>query len=133
VISALPQKPRPAVVAIIDFMRKNQLALSELIQVGGQDFRSASDKRVQKAHRVEKCWSLMARLSVRFADLEQALGNLSTRPSTRTRRGEGHFPEAVEITGVSDTFAHHTKPNEINDLADSAPVGDPQLNPGLTE
>jgi len=101
-------------------------------QIGGEDLKSSNPKRSEKARRVEKCWSLMTRLSVPFADLEQAPGNLPTRPSRR-RRGEGHFSEAVEITRVSEIFTHHPQPNEINDLADSAPVGDPQLNPEPTE
>ena len=111
-----------AVVEILDFMRKHHLALVDLIEIGGEDLKSASAKKVEKAKRVEKCWSLMARLSVRFADLEQAPGNLPTRPSRR-RRGEGHFSETIENTRVSESFSHHTKLNEINDLADSAPVG----------
>ena len=38
-----------------------------LTQIGGEDFKS-TPKRIEKARRVEKCWSLMARLSVKFAD-----------------------------------------------------------------
>ena len=121
-ISAVQQKPRQAVVEIFDFMRKRGLAPDDLIQIGGEDLKSSNSKRVEKARRVEKCWSLMAQLSVRFADLEQAPGNLPTRPSRR-RRGEGHFSETIENTRVSESFSHHTKLNEINDLADSAPVG----------
>jgi hypothetical protein len=121
-----------AVVEVLDFMRKHGLTLNDLIQISGEDFRSPSPTQNEKAHRVEKCWSLMARLSVRFADLEQAPGNLPTRPSRR-RRGEGRFSEAVEITRVSETLIYHNKPNEINDLADSASVGGPQLNPEWTE
>ena len=131
-INAIPQKPRPAMVEILDFMRKCALALNDLIQIGGEDLKSSNPKRVEKARRVEKCWSLMARLSIRFADLEQALGNLPTRQS-RTQRGEGHFSEAIENTRVSGTLTHHAKPNEVNDLADSAPVGEPRLNPESTE
>jgi hypothetical protein len=70
----------------------------------------------------------MARLGVKFADLEQAPPYHPTEPARR-RRGEGHFSEAIEIAGVSKTFTYHTKPNEINDLANSAPVGGPQSNP----
>jgi hypothetical protein len=117
VISAVPQKPRQAVVEILNFMRKLGLTLNDLIQIGGEDLKLSNPKRVEKARRVEKCWSLMARLSVCFADLEQA----------------GHFSETIENTRVSETFSDHSKPNEINDLADSAPIGDPQLNPESTE
>jgi len=127
-IGAVSQKPRQAVVEILDFMRKNRLALDDLIQVGGEDFGSASPKRIEKARGVEKCWSLMTRLSVPFADLEQAPGNLPTRPSRR-RRGEGHFSQVIEKAGVSGTFAHQVKSNEINDLSDSVPVGELEANP----
>jgi hypothetical protein len=68
VISAIQQKQRPAVVEILDFMRKRGLTLNDLIQTGGEDLKSSNPKRVEKARRVEKCWELMARLSVKFAD-----------------------------------------------------------------
>jgi hypothetical protein len=133
VISAADRaRQTQAVGEIFNLIRRYGLALDDLVQIGGEDLKSSNPKRVEKARRVEKCWSLMARLSVRFADLEQAPGNLPTRPSP-TRHGESHFSEAVENTRVSETFTYHTKPNEINDLADSAPVGDPQLNPESTE
>ena len=57
-----------AVVEILDFMRKHHLALVDLIEIGGEGLKSANTKKVEKAKRVEKCWSLMARLSVRFAE-----------------------------------------------------------------
>jgi hypothetical protein len=127
-ISAIPQKPRQAVVEVLDFMCKRGLTPDDLIEVGGE-VKSSNPKRVEKARRVEKCWSLMARLSIKFADLEAAPQSTPDKPTAR-RRGEGHFSEALENTRVSETFTHHTKPNEINGLADSAPVSDPQLNPG---
>ena len=77
-IGAVPQKPRQAVVEILDFMRKHGLTLSDLIEIGGEDLKASNPKRKEKARRVEKCWSLMARLSVKFADLEQA-----PQPDTR--------------------------------------------------
>jgi hypothetical protein len=56
-IGAVPQKPRQAVVEILDCMGRNRVALDDLIQVGGEDFGSASPKRIEKARRVEKYWS----------------------------------------------------------------------------
>jgi hypothetical protein len=109
-------------------MRRNRLALDDLIEIGGEDFRSASPKRIEKARRVEKCWSLMARLSVKFADLEQAPRSVPDKPA-RMRRGEGHFSQVTENAGVSGTFSSLHKSNEINDLANSAPVGDLETNP----
>jgi hypothetical protein len=111
VIGGLQQKPRQAVVDILDFMRSRGLTLDDLIQIGGEDLKASNPKRVEKARREM----------------------LEFDGASRRRRGEGHFSEAIVNTRVSETFTHHTKPNEINDLADSAPVGDPQLNPGSTE
>jgi hypothetical protein len=126
-ISVLQSRPRQAVVEILDFMRKRGLALNDLIQISAEDFKSSSPTRKEKARRVEKCWSLMARLSVKFADLEAA-PPLTPDKSVRRRRGEGHSSEVLEITRDSDTASHHTKSNEINGLADYAPVGDSQLD-----
>src|SRR6516165_218338 len=78
-ISVIQQKPRQAVVEVLDLMRKRGLSLDDLIQVGGEDLKSPNPKRVKKAHYVEKAWALMARLSVKFADLEQA-----PKPARRT-------------------------------------------------
>jgi hypothetical protein len=128
VISAIQQKQRHVVVEVLDFMRKRGLALSDLIQIGGEDLKLSNSKRVEKARRVEKCWSLMARLSVKFADLEAAAPPIPDK-SARRRRGEGHFSEALEITRFSETPPHPFKSNEINDLADSAPVGGLESSP----
>ena len=67
--AAIQQKRMKAVVEVLDFMRKRGLTHNDLIQISGEDFRSASPTRKEKARRVEKCWSLMARLSVCFTDL----------------------------------------------------------------
>ena len=76
-----------AVGEILAFMSKCGLALDDLIQISGDDLKSSNPKRAEKARRVSKCWELMARLSVCFADLEQ--GGLPTRAS-RGRRGEAN-------------------------------------------
>jgi hypothetical protein len=52
-IGIVPQKPRQAVVEILDFMRMRGLTLNDLIQIGGEDFRSPSPMRKEKARRVE--------------------------------------------------------------------------------
>jgi hypothetical protein len=125
-ISAIQQKPSAAVVEILDFMRTRGLNLDDLIQIGGEDFRS-TPTRIEKARRVEKCWSLMARLSVKFAGLEQAPQPIPDKASPR-RHGEGHFSEAIENKEVFGSRPSDTKSNEINDLANSAPVGAPESN-----
>jgi hypothetical protein len=73
-ISVLRPKPAPAVIEIFDFMRKRGLVPDDLIELGGQGLRSSNPRQIAKAHYVEKAWALMARLSVKFADLEQAPG-----------------------------------------------------------
>src|SRR6516225_7933188 len=103
-IGAILQKPRQAVVEILDFMRKRGLTLNDLIQIGGEDFTSPSPMRKEKARRVEKCWHLMARLSVKFADLEATPPPIPDKPARR-RRGEGHFSQVTENAGLSGTFS----------------------------
>jgi len=125
-ISTIQQKPSAAVVEILDFMRTRGLTLDDLIQIGGEDFRS-TPTRIEKARRVEKCWSLMARLSVKFADLEQASQPIPDKRSRR-RHGEGHFSEVIENKEFFGVRPSDTKSNEINDLANSAPVGAPESN-----
>jgi hypothetical protein len=102
-------KPRAQIIEIIDLMQKHGLDLDDLIQTGGEDFRSPSPKRIEKARRVEKCWSLMARLSVNFADLENAPPPTPDKRARR-RRGEGHFSEVIENTGVSGTLLRIPNP-----------------------
>ena len=67
-----------AVGEILAFMSKCGLALDDL--------KSSNPKRAEKARRVSKCWELMARLSVCFADLEQV---------SRLERHEGDVATAT--------------------------------------
>src|SRR5262249_10219577 len=84
-----------AAAKIFAFMRKRALTLDNLIAIGGEDLSSPNPKKVEKAKRVEKCWSLMAKFGVKYADLEHLPCHDPTKPSCR-RRGEGHFSEAIE-------------------------------------
>jgi len=108
-IGAVLQKPRQAVVEIFDFMRKRGLTLNDLIQIGGEDFRSPSPMRKEKARRVSKCWELMARLSVKFADLEAAPPPIPDKPARR-RRGERVLSEVVENKEISGLRPTNTNP-----------------------
>src|SRR6516165_2375260 len=103
--TTLPRRrraPRTAVIEILDFMRKRGLTLNDLIQTQYEDPKKSDLKRVEKSRRVEKCWSLMAARSVKFADLEQAPQPIPDKRSRR-RRGEGHFSEVIENKEVSGT------------------------------
>ena len=81
------------------FMKKHGLTLEDLIEIGGEDLKSPNPKKVEKAKRVEKCWALMARLSVSYANLEAVTGN-DTAQRVSGRRGEGHFSEVIENKDV---------------------------------
>jgi hypothetical protein len=55
-------RPAQAVAEIFDFMRKQRLALEDLVECGGAELKSSNPKTREKARHVEKCWALMARL-----------------------------------------------------------------------
>jgi hypothetical protein len=103
-----------AIEQIVEFMRAKKLTAGDLIEIGGEDLRSSSPTRSEKAHRVEKCWALMARLGVKYADLspEQPSkigpfdglhkgGGLSPPLKPSGRRGEGVFLQAIENKEIS--------------------------------
>ena len=58
-----------AVSEVADFMRKRGLTLDDLVAIVGQDL---NGKLAEKARRVEACWGLMAKLGVKYADLEHS-------------------------------------------------------------
>jgi hypothetical protein len=113
------QRPVPKVAEVLAFIAKHKLSLADLIEVGGE---SLSSRDVEKARRVANSWALMARLNVKFADLEQALPNTPTRPS-RGRRGEGHFSESIENKEDFATDTPKAKCLKNNDKTDNHPVG----------
>jgi hypothetical protein len=85
VISVIHHKPRQAVVEIFDFMRRHKLTLADLIEVGGEDFRSPDSQIANRARAVSRCWEMMARLSLKFADLETVAGEIPDPPRRRRR------------------------------------------------
>ena len=112
---------RAPTIEVFTFMAKHGLTLVDLTEVGGEDLKSPNPKKAEKARRVEKCWSLMARLGIKFRDLENSPQPIPDKPSRR-RRGEGHFSEVSENIRIS-AISVDKEPNEINDLTNSAPVG----------
>jgi hypothetical protein len=63
------QRIRALTVAdVFAFMAKQGLTLGDLLVIDGAT--SSNRRQVEKARRVEKYWSLMAKLGVKFADLE---------------------------------------------------------------
>ena len=109
----------PGLVEVFDFMTKKGLALADLIEASGDDLKSTNPRKVEKTKRVEKCWALMAKLGVKFADVEN-------KPSRR-RRAEGHFSQVIEKADLFDIDPSGKKSSEINDLDNSAPVGVPEI------
>jgi hypothetical protein len=61
-----------AVAEVFQFMCRRRLALPDLIEVGGHDLQSPNSQIANRARAVEKCWALMALVSVSYADLETA-------------------------------------------------------------
>ena len=102
-------------------MAKRGLVLNDLIQVGGEDLRSSNPKHAEKAHCVEKCWSLMARLSVKFAELEQAPGQFPTKPARR-RPGEEVSSQVIENKEISSDAPHQVKSLKTNNKTDDHSV-----------
>jgi hypothetical protein len=129
-MSAADRAKAIAVAQTVAFLNKRKVVLDDLIGVGGEDLKSADPRRAEKARHVEKCWSLMAKLGVKFVDIEQS--EQAPRPThrnpTSAQRGEGHFCQVVENTGVSPASPGKVKPNKINDLGNSVPVASPQPN-----
>jgi hypothetical protein len=90
--AAMSAEDRARVIAasrVAEFMRKKKVTLDDLINVGGADLKSSNSKLAEKARRVSKCWELIARLEVKFADIEHF--EQSPRPipglEARIRRG----------------------------------------------
>jgi hypothetical protein len=111
------QRPRAAVIEIFDSMARRGLALDDLIQIGGEDLRPPNPKRVEKARHVEKVWALMARLSVKFAELEQAPGQSPAKPAGRRRGGEP-FLEVIGNKEISGGTPRQVKSLKINNKTD---------------
>jgi hypothetical protein len=113
-----------AAAEIFDLMRKYGLALDDLLKIGSQDLSSSNPKQVAKARQVEKTWALMARLSVKFADLERAPGQPPTKPARR-RRGEELFSEVIENKEISGSAPGEVKSLKNNDKTDDHSVEAP--------
>jgi hypothetical protein len=63
-----------AAAEVFAHMRKNKLALANLIEIGGEDLKSP------KVRHVERCWALIARLGITYAVLETLLTALDASP-----------------------------------------------------
>jgi hypothetical protein len=70
-----------AVGQVHEYMRKHKLSLADLIDVGGEDLRSADPGLAGKARAVSRCWELMARVRVTHIDLKTALPREFGKPA----------------------------------------------------
>jgi hypothetical protein len=68
-----------------EFLDRYRLTPQDLIDIGGEDLRPGSKLR-GKAHSVEKCWALMARLGVKHADIRTDEPTPVPRPEKTARR-----------------------------------------------
>jgi hypothetical protein len=98
---AMSMKIAPTIAQVFDEMKKGRITFGDLIEVGGEDLNLSDFRKVEKARRVEKTWSLMAKLGVKYADLEQAAGPTPERSGCGPR-GEGVFSEVIENKGLFD-------------------------------
>jgi hypothetical protein len=69
-MSAAERALASAVSEVADFMQKRRLQLTDLTDIGGE--KSTDAKRAEKARRVSACWELMARLGVKYCDIEHS-------------------------------------------------------------
>ena len=111
--------PSPNIATVLAFMNERGLTLSDLTDVGGEDLKSNNPARREIAKRVSRCWELMARGKVDFAQLEAAVGAMPTA-EPRRRRHRVDFAQATDNTAKSQSAPAATNNNKINDLAISA-------------
>ena len=144
VIGSAQRKQRAQAVAeVFEFMRRRHLVLADLTEYGGEDFpnpelpeRVSDPARVKNARAVERCWELIAQLGLTFETLESSSYANSATPTlprparpARTQRGEGGASKTSAFSATCEKPPSQTKPSEINDLANSTPVGGPDPNP----
>jgi hypothetical protein len=55
---------------VLTYLRRHKLVVADLIEVGGEDLNSSDSRKVERARHAGQAWQMMARLSIRFADLE---------------------------------------------------------------
>jgi hypothetical protein len=118
-----------AVDQVLELMHLLRLSTDDLIEFGGEDLKSPNPARAGKARCVEKTWALMARVGVGHADLPDMAGQSPVRAASKW---PGRRPAEKHQQNQQHDENRVTEANscKINDLANSAPVGDPQLNFG---
>jgi hypothetical protein len=112
--SAAELRQHEQVIAqVLDYMRRHKLTADDLVEVGGEDLRSRSQRIRRKVLHVEKCWALMARHGVKHTDL-----------APKAARRRRHRRPSIENAG--ETL--NSTPLEIIEEFPVFPVGAPELN-----
>jgi hypothetical protein len=121
------RNPRKQVIEpVLEFMRRHGLGLDDLTDIGGEHLKSPASIQREMAARVSRCWELIARNGVNFAELVTAVGAMPT-PAPRRRRHRAAVEQVIENAGELGMAPLKPKPNEINDLAVSSSVDDPEI------
>jgi hypothetical protein len=78
----------PRVREVSDFLHRHGLALDDLVNVGWEPRFRLNPKSLaaEKCRRVARCWELMARLGVKFVDLEKSTGAAANPDGNRKRQ-----------------------------------------------
>jgi len=144
-----PPTHESGVADVLAHMRRTKISFVDLVVIGGEDLRPLS--KVQgKAHAVMKCWELMARRGVTYADLERVPGFAGPSQETQPNQARliGWTPyftgagpsldialtkEAFQRAGLDcpiktggyETSSQTGKPNEINGSTNSK-IGEPE-------
>jgi hypothetical protein len=130
-----------AVERVAEFMRRRHLTLADLIEYGGEDIpnpklpeKICDPARIKAARAVERCWELIAELGLTYGALESSsiANSVSPRSRPRRRRGEGGTKNSSKFSTTCPKTVAGPKSNEINDLANSILVGDPDSNSNKT-
>ena len=124
------RNPRKQVIEpVLEFMRRHGLGLDDLTNIGGQHLKSLVPTQREMAARVSRCWELIARNGVHFAELVTAVGSMPTS-APRRRRHRAAVEEVIDNAGKLNLDPFASNPNEINDLAVSGSIGHPEIESG---
>jgi hypothetical protein len=122
------RNPRAQVIEpVLEFMHRHGLGLDDLTDIGGDHLKSPVSTQRAMAARVSRCWELIARKGVNFAELVTAV--LPT-PAPRRRRHRAPVQQVTDNAGELGIDPLPTNPNEINDLAVFSAVRDPEFESG---
>jgi hypothetical protein len=124
------RNPREEVIeTVLEFMRRHGLGLDDLTDIGGEHLKSPVSIQREMAARVSRCWELIARQKVGIAELVIAVESMPAW-APRRRRHRPAFEQVIDNASELRTDPFPPNPNEINELAVSGSVGDPEIESG---